>query len=30
MTIITHDEEATIEEREHSIRGIPAWKWLIS
>lgn len=27
LTIVTHDEEATLEERGHRIRVIPAWKW---
>jgi len=28
LTIVTHDEEATVEERGHRIRVVPAWKWL--
>jgi len=28
LTIVTHDEEETIEERGHRIRVVPAWKWL--
>ena len=27
LTIVTHDEEAALEERGHRIRVIPAWKW---
>ena len=29
LTIVTHDEEATIESRGHAIRVVPAWKWLL-
>ena len=29
LTIVTHDEEATIESQGHDIRVIPAWKWLM-
>ena len=29
LTIITHDEETTIECQGHAIRVIPAWKWLM-
>ena len=28
LTIITHDEESTIDRKGHRIRVIPAWKWL--
>ena len=28
LTVVTHDEEATIEEKGHLIRIVPAWKWL--
>ena len=28
LTIVTHDEETTIECQGHDIRVIPAWKWL--
>jgi len=28
LTIVTHDEESTVEERGHRIRVVPAWKWL--
>ena len=28
LTVITHDEETTIEYEGHRIRVIPAWKWL--
>lgn len=27
LTIVTHDEEATIREQGHEIKVIPAWKW---
>ncbi len=27
LTIVTHDEEATIREQVHEIKVIPAWKW---
>lgn len=30
LTIVTHDEETTIESQRHGIRVIPTWKWLIS
>ena len=29
LTIVTHDEEATLTERGHSIRVVPAWKWCL-
>ena len=29
LTIITHDEEGTIESRGHEIRVVPVWKWLL-
>ena len=29
LTIVTHDEETTIESQGHDIRVIPAWKWLM-
>ena len=29
LTIVTHDEETTIESRGHAIRVVPAWKWLL-
>ena len=28
LTIVTHDEESSIEERGHRICVVPAWKWL--
>ena len=28
--IVTHDEEAVLKERGHSIRVIPAWKWMLT
>ena len=27
LTIVTHDEEASIKERGHDVKVIPAWKW---
>ena len=30
LTIVTHDEEAVLTERGHSIRVVPAWKWCLS
>lgn len=30
LTIITHDEEAVLNERGHVIRVIPAWKWSLN
>ena len=29
LTIVTHDEEATIREQGHEIKVIPAWKWCL-
>ena len=29
LTIVTHDEEATIRERGHEIKVVPAWKWCL-
>ena len=29
LSIVTHDEEATIERDGHRIRVVPAWKWLV-
>ena len=29
LTIVTHDEEATLAERGHRIEVVPAWKWLV-
>ena len=29
LTIVTHDEEAVLEERGHRICVVPAWKWLV-
>ena len=29
LTIVTHDEEATLEERGQRINVVPAWKWLV-
>ena len=29
LTIVTHDEEASITERGHDIRVVPAWKWCL-
>ena len=30
LTIVTHDEEASIKERGHDIRIMPAWKWCLT
>ena len=30
LTIVTHDEEASIKERGHDISVVPAWKWCLS